>query len=101
MGKSAKRIKNKEKLWVFRDELAKLYEESETKLEALCKEHGVEINYWHSPSKIPQPTFVIEGIGVNADTLYDEEAFSLLYSPKSPRERQHSNAHEYYVKGKW
>ena len=77
----AKRIRDKEQLWVFRAELARLYEEFEAKLEALCKERGVEINSWYSPSKIPQPKFVFEEVAVSADTLYDEEEFSLLYSP--------------------
>ena len=77
----AKRIKDKERLWAFRAEFAKLNEEFEAKLENLCKEHGVEINSWYSPSKISQPKFVFEGITVNADTLYNEEEFSLLYSP--------------------
>ena len=76
-----KRIKDKERLWIFRAELVKLYEEFEAKLETLGKEHGVEINLWYSPSKIPQPKFVFDGVAVNADTLYDEEEFSLLYSP--------------------
>lgn len=76
-----KRIKNKERLWIFRAELARHYEEFEAKLETLCKEHGVEINCWYSPSKIPQPKFVFGGVAVDADTLYDEEEFSLLFSP--------------------
>ncbi len=81
MNRRVKRIRNKERLWVFRAELAKLYDEHEAKLEALSKKHGVEINFWYNPSKIPQPTFMIEGVTLNADTLYDEKEFTLMYSP--------------------
>lgn len=82
-------IRNKKRLWIFRAELARLYEEFEAKLEALCKEHGVEINSWYSPSKISQPNFMFEGVTVSADTLYDEEKFSLLYSPNIRIDERH------------
>ena len=79
----SKRVKNKERLWVFRAKLMRLYEEFEAEVEALCREQGVEINFWYSPSKIPQPKFVFGRAAITADTLYDEEQFSLLFSPKS------------------
>ena len=78
-----KRIGNKERLWMFRAKLMRLYEEFETKLEELCQQNGVEINLWYSPSKIPQPKFFFGKVGLSADTLYDEDEFSLLFSPKA------------------
>jgi len=42
-------------------------------MEALCEKHKVEINFWYSPSKIPQPKFIIDGVGLDADELYDEK----------------------------
>jgi hypothetical protein len=78
----SKRVKNKERLWVFRAKLMRLYEEFEAEVEALCREQGVEVNFWYNPSTIPQPKFVFDRIAICADTLYDEEKFSLLCSPK-------------------
>ena len=83
-----KRIRDKERLWVFRARLMRLYEEFEAKLEALCQQHGVEINFWYSPSRIPQPKFVFGKVAVDADTLYNEEEFSLLFTPKVDRDKR-------------
>lgn len=83
-----KRMGNAERLWVFRANLMRLYEEFEAKLEALSQKHGVEINLWYSPSRIPQPKFLIGRIEVDADTIYDEDEFSLLFSPKISRGRR-------------
>ena len=82
-----RRIKNKERLWTFRAKLMRLYEEFEVKLERLCKEFNVENNCWYTPSKVPQPKFVFDRVGLSADTLYDEEEFSLLFSPKTTWEK--------------
>jgi len=78
----SKRVKNKERLWVFRAKLMRLYEDFEAEVEALCREQGVEVNFWYSPSTIPQPKFVFDRATISADTLYDEGKFSLLFSPK-------------------
>ena len=78
----SKRVRNKERLWVFRAKLMRLYEEFEAEVEALCREQGVEVNFWYSPSAIPQPKFVFDRATISADTLYDEEKFRLLFSPK-------------------
>jgi hypothetical protein len=78
----SKKIKNKERLWVFRAKLMRLYEEFEAEVEALCREQEVEVNFWYSPSTIPQPKFVFDKAAISADTLYDEDKFSLLFSPK-------------------
>lgn len=79
----SERIRRRERLWVFRAKLMRLYEEFEAKLEALCHQHGVKINLWYSPSRIPQPKFLIGRVEVDADTLYDEEEFSLLFPRKT------------------
>lgn len=84
----SKRIRNKKRLWIFRAKLMKLYEQFEAKMEALCQQHGVEINLWYSPSKIPQPKFVFGRVGLSTDTLYDEEEFSLLFSSKTAWEKK-------------
>ncbi len=78
----SKRVKNKERLWVFRAKLMRLYEKFEAEVEDLCREQGVEVNFWYSPSTIPQPKFVFGRAAISADTLYDEGKFSLLFSPK-------------------
>ena len=88
------KVKNKERVWMFRAKLMKLYEEFEVKLEALCQQHGVEINFWYSPSNIPQPKFVFGRVAITADTLYDEEEFSLLFSPKSVWEKRRKSTKE-------
>ena len=68
-----RRIKKKEKLWNFRAQFIRLYEEHEAKIEKLCEEYGTEVNFWYSPSRIPQPKFFFGNVGVSADTLYSEE----------------------------
>ena len=78
----SKRVKNKERLWVFRAKLMRLYEKFEADVEALCREQGIEVHFWSSPSTIPQPKFVFDRAAISADTLYDEGKFSLLLSPK-------------------
>ena len=66
-----------DRLWRFRTQAMKLYKEFEANLESLCQQHEVKINYWYSPSKIPQPEFVIGKKAVDADTLYNEKALFL------------------------
>jgi hypothetical protein len=90
IGKSlAKRIKNKEAFWMFRAQLKQLYLEFEAQVEALCQRTSVELEEWYSPSYIPQPKFVFNSIALDADMLYDEEEFHLLFAPKIPwRTRQ-------------
>jgi hypothetical protein len=76
-----KRIKNKEKLWMFRAQLLQLYRSFEAQVEALCQRTGVEINFWYSPSYIPQPKFIFDRVGLDADTLYHEDEFN-RFAPK-------------------
>ncbi|MFQ6076702.1 MAG: hypothetical protein ACE5Z5_11300 [Candidatus Bathyarchaeia archaeon] len=56
-------------------------------MKALCEKHGVEINFWYSPSKIPQPRFVIEGIAFDADTLYNEDGWEFPTQSKGVKRR--------------
>lgn len=64
---------SKDRLLAFREELIQLYRSFEGDVEALCKKHDVKVNYWYSPSMIPQPKFVIDGVGLDADELFEEE----------------------------
>jgi hypothetical protein len=74
---------------MFRAQLKQLYLEFEAQVEALCQRTGVELEEWYSPSYIPQPKFVFNSIALDADMLYDEEEFHLLFAPKIPwRTRQ-------------
>jgi len=54
-------------------------------VEALCEKHKVEINFWYSPSKIPQPKFIIDGVGLDADELYDEKTSETLANQAKKR----------------
>ena len=67
---------------MFRSKLMRLYKELEDNLEVLCKDYKVEINCWYNPSTIPQPKFMFGKVVIDADTLYDEDEFNLLFSPK-------------------
>ena len=74
---------------MFRAKYMRLYDEFEDKLEGLCQEYGVKINCWYSPSKIPQPKFLFGKVALDADTLYNEEEFCLLFSPKAVLNQRH------------
>ena len=73
-----KGVEDREKTRAFREELIQLYRGFRGDVEALCEKHGVKINYWYSPSKIPEPKFIIDGVGFDADELYDEKEFETL-----------------------
>ena len=68
-----RKVKEGEKVHAFQESLLQLYQKFEADVEALCKKHEVKINCWYSPSTIPQPKFIIDGIGFDADELYDEK----------------------------
>jgi len=70
-----KGVEDREKTRAFREELIQLYKGFKGDVEALCKKHGVKINFWYSPSRIPQPKFIIDGVEFDADELYDEKEF--------------------------
>jgi hypothetical protein len=86
-----RRTRKKKKLLRFRSQLIKLYEEFKTKTEKLSEEYEVEINYWYSPSRIPQPKFIFGNVGISADTLYREEEFNLIYSPNSTLNKKNAS----------
>jgi len=63
---------------MFREEVVQLYHRFGEDMAALCERHGVEIDFWYSPSAIQQPRFIVDGFVLDADQLYDEEEFNLL-----------------------
>jgi len=84
-----RRVKNPLRLRAFKEELLKLYYKFKMDVEAVCEKHGAEINYWYSPSSIPQPKFVINGFGFDADQLFNEEdSLTKLFS-KEGKSRKH------------
>ena len=66
-----RKVKEGEIVHAFQESLFQLYQKFEADVKALCEKHGVKINYWYSPSKIPEPKFIIDGVGFDADELYD------------------------------
>ncbi len=78
-----RRIREKERVDSFRGELAQLYKNFKSEIEILCKKYGAKINCWYSPSMIPQPKFVINGVTFDADDLYYAEE---IFKGKNLRE---------------
>mgnify|MGYP006269731851 FL=1 len=78
LGARNRKVKEGEKVHAFQESLLQLYQKFEADVEALCKKHEVKINCWYSPSTIPQPKFIIDGIGFDADELYDEKISETL-----------------------
>ncbi|MFQ6074595.1 MAG: hypothetical protein ACE5Z5_00475 [Candidatus Bathyarchaeia archaeon] len=62
----------------FREEVVQLYHRFEDDMATLCERYGAKVGFWYSPSSIPQPRFVIDGVVLDADKLYDEEEFKFL-----------------------
>jgi len=84
-----RRVKNPLRLRAFKEELLKLYYKFKMNVETVCEKHGAEINYWYSPSSIPQPKFVINGVGFDADQLVNEQdSLTKLFS-KEGKSRKH------------
>jgi len=52
-------------------ELVQLYRKFEADVETLCKKYGMTVNCWYSPSTIPQPKFMFNGVGFDDDELYN------------------------------
>ncbi len=82
-------MKNPLRLRDFKEEILKLYHKFKTDVEALCEKHGAEINYWYSPSSIPQPKFVVNGFGFDADQLFIEEDSLTKLFGKEGKSRKH------------
>ena len=89
---------SKDRLLAFREELIQLYRSFEGNVEALCKKHEVEVNCWYSPSTIPQPKFVIDGIGLDADELFEEEFIFPFEANKAKRDKKPERFKNYRVK---
>ena len=88
-----KGVEDREKTRAFREELIQLYKGFRGDVEALCEKHGVKINYWYSPSKIPEPKFIIDGVGFDADELYDEKEFETLANQAKEAVKKIKNQH--------
>ena len=73
-----KRVRNPEKVYSFREELAKLYRGFKGDVEGLCEKYEVKINHWYSPSTISQPKFIIDSVGFTADELFNEIDLTLI-----------------------
>jgi hypothetical protein len=68
-----RKVKEGEKVHAFQESLLQLYQKFEADVEALCKKHEVKINCWYSPSTIHQPKFIIDGVKLDADDLYNQK----------------------------
>ncbi len=64
---------HRDKLLPFQEELIKLYSSFEGDVEALCKKHDVQLQFWYSPSMIPQPKFIVDGAGFDADEILEKD----------------------------
>lgn len=64
---------HRDKFLAFQEELIKLYSGFEGDVEALCKKHGVQLQFWYSPSMIPQPKFIVDGAGFDADEILEKD----------------------------
>jgi len=71
-----KKVKGGEKVRAFQEALFQLYQKFEADVDALCKKQDIKINCWYSPSTIPQPKFVIDGVTLDADYLYNQKETS-------------------------
>ena len=72
-----KKAKNPQRVDSFKKELVEVYHRFKTDVESVCERHGAEINYWYSPSGIPQPKFIIDGVSFDADQLLNEKEGTL------------------------
>jgi hypothetical protein len=78
LGARNRKVKEGEKVHAFQKSLLQLYQKFEADVEALCKKHEVQISCWYSPSTIPQPKFIIDGVTLDADDLYNQKGPSKL-----------------------
>lgn len=84
-----KRVKSPDKLHSFKKEIVQLYRMFRKNVEDLCKKYGAEINYWYTPSEIPQPKFIMDGVGFDADQLVNEaEKTNVRDRPKIRKTRR-------------
>lgn len=83
-----KKVKNPHRVDSFKEEVVEVYRRFKTDMESVCEKHGAEINYWYSPSSIPQPKFIIDGVGFDADQLIDEKEPALMAKPRKRSARK-------------
>ncbi|MDH5733967.1 MAG: hypothetical protein OEY88_09340 [Candidatus Bathyarchaeota archaeon] len=88
-----RKVKEGEKVHTFQESLLQLYQKFEADVESLCEKHKVKINFWYSPSKIPQPKFIIDGVGFDADEFYDEKEFEPLANQAKEAVKRTKNQH--------
>lgn len=88
-----KGVKDWEKTRDFREGVIQVYKRFKADVEALCEKHKVEINFWYSPSKIPQPKFIIDGVGFDADEFYDDKEFETLANQAKEAVKRTKNQH--------
>ena len=74
------------RLMEFREKLLEVYGRFREELEALCKEYGVKISFWYTPTRVPQPRFVIDGLQIDADELLDDSCFEAYFGTKRLRQ---------------
>jgi len=79
---------HEETLLLFRKEIIQLYNRFEADVKALCRKSNVKINCWYSPSDIPQPKFIIDGVGFDADEIYSEDKPKLLVNKMKRKTRK-------------
>jgi len=88
-----KGVEDREKTRDFREGVTQVYKRFKADMEALCEKHKVEINFWYSPSKIPQPKFIIDGVEFDADKFYDEKEFETLANQAKEAVKRTKNQH--------
>ncbi|MFQ6076528.1 MAG: hypothetical protein ACE5Z5_10405 [Candidatus Bathyarchaeia archaeon] len=80
---------SKERISAFREDLIKLYDQHRDNIITLSKKHKVDVYNSPNPSNIPQPKFIIGGIEIDMDILYDEEDFEFLLSRRLRERGRH------------
>ena len=70
------------RLMEFREKLLEVYKKFREDVEVLCKEYGARISFWYTPTRVPQPRFVIDGLHIDADELLDDASFEAYFGTK-------------------
>ena len=91
-----KKMKNPRRLQSFKEELIQAYRKFKTELESVCERHGAEINYWYTPSDVPQPKFILDRVSFDADQLLAET--KLVTEPKKRKDRKASRRRKSYAR---
>jgi hypothetical protein len=83
LGARNRKVKEGEKVHAFQESLLQLYQKFEADVVVLCKKQEVKISCWYSPSTIPQPKFIIDGVTLDADDLYNQKGPSKLIKQRT------------------